>query len=61
LPAGYARDVFGPLVVLGASLSNAFVVLTQEAGAEAEPDEPGPGIRHLRDRHRADGDVHDRE
>jgi hypothetical protein len=31
LPASYARDVFVPLVVLGASLSIAFVVLTQEA------------------------------
>jgi hypothetical protein len=38
LPASYARDVFVPLVVLGASLSIAFVVLTQEAVAEVEPD-----------------------
>jgi hypothetical protein len=28
VPASYARDVFVPLVVLGASLSIAFVVLT---------------------------------
>ena len=41
LPASYARDVFVPLVVLGASLSIAFVVLTQEAVAEVEPDERG--------------------
>jgi MFS family permease len=40
LPASYARDVFVPLVVLGASLSIAFVVVTQEA-AEVEPDERG--------------------
>jgi len=31
LPASYARDVFVPLVVLGASPSIAFVVLTLEA------------------------------
>jgi hypothetical protein len=31
LPASYARDAFVPLVVLGASLSIAFVVLTLEA------------------------------
>jgi hypothetical protein len=41
LPASYARDVFVPLVVLGASLPIAFVVLTQEAVAEVEPDERG--------------------
>jgi MFS family permease len=41
LPASYARDVFVPLVVLGASLSIAFVVVTQEAVAEVEPDERG--------------------
>jgi len=41
LAASYARDVFVPLVVLGASLSIAFVVLTQEAVAEVEPDERG--------------------
>ena len=41
MPASYARDVFVPLVVLGASLSIAFVVLTQEAVAEVEPDERG--------------------
>jgi MFS family permease len=41
LPASYAGDVFVPLVVLGALLSIAFVVLTQEAVAEVEPDERG--------------------
>jgi MFS family permease len=41
VPADYARDVLGPLVVLGASLSVAFVVLTQEAVAGVEPDERG--------------------
>lgn len=41
LPASYARDVFVPLVVLGASLSIAFIVLTQDAVAEVEPDERG--------------------
>src|SRR5215211_8299723 len=54
LPASYARDVLVPLVVLGASLSIAFVVLTQESVAEVEPDErvaasqararPGPSL-----------------
>jgi len=41
VPADYAVDVMAPLVVLGASLSVAFVVLTQEAIADVEPDEKG--------------------
>jgi MFS family permease len=41
VPADYIRDVFGPLIILGASLSVAFVVLTQEAVAEVSPDERG--------------------
>jgi MFS family permease len=41
VPADYIRDVFGPLIILGMSLSVAFVVLTQEAVAEVSPDERG--------------------
>jgi EmrB/QacA subfamily drug resistance transporter len=41
VPAGYLRDIMAPLVVLGGSLSVAFVVLTQEAVAEVEPDDTG--------------------
>ncbi len=41
IPAEYIRDVLGPLLVLGASLSVAFVVLTQEAVAYVEADERG--------------------
>jgi len=41
VPADYIRDVLGPLIVLGASLSVAFVVLTQEAVADIDPDERG--------------------
>jgi EmrB/QacA subfamily drug resistance transporter len=41
LPADYLRDVLGPLIVLGTSLSVAFVVLTQEAVADVSPDERG--------------------
>jgi MFS family permease len=40
-PAAYVTDLLGPLVVLGASLSVAFVVLTQEAVADVDPDERG--------------------
>src|SRR5918997_1914254 len=39
--ASYARDVLGPLVILGVSLPVAFVVLTQEAVAEVDPDDRG--------------------
>jgi len=41
VPAAYGRDVLGPLVILGASLSIAFVILTQEAVADVEPDDRG--------------------
>jgi len=41
VPADYVRDVLGPLLVLGASLCVAFVVLTHEAVAEAAPDDKG--------------------
>ena len=41
VPAGYAGDVLGPLIVLGASLSVAFVVLTHEAVADVEADDRG--------------------
>jgi predicted MFS family arabinose efflux permease len=41
VPADYVGDVLGPMVVLGASLSIAFVVLTQEAVADVEPDDRG--------------------
>jgi EmrB/QacA subfamily drug resistance transporter len=40
-PADYVTDLLPPLVVLGASLSVAFVVLTNEAVADVEPDEKG--------------------
>jgi EmrB/QacA subfamily drug resistance transporter len=39
--ARYAPDVLGPLVILGASLSVAFVVLTQEAVADVAPGDKG--------------------
>jgi MFS family permease len=39
--AVYARDVLGPLVVLGASLPIAFIVLTQQALNDVAPDERG--------------------
>jgi sugar phosphate permease len=39
--ADYSRDILGPLIVLGASLSVGFVVLTQEAVADVHPDERG--------------------
>jgi hypothetical protein len=41
VPATYIRDVLGPLIVLGTSLSIAFVVLTQEAVADVDADERG--------------------
>jgi EmrB/QacA subfamily drug resistance transporter len=41
VPADYSRDILGPLLILGASLSVAFVVLTQEAVADVEADERG--------------------
>jgi EmrB/QacA subfamily drug resistance transporter len=41
VPADYLTDVLGPMLVLGASLSIAFVVLTQEAVADVEPDDRG--------------------
>jgi EmrB/QacA subfamily drug resistance transporter len=41
VPADYATDVLGPLMVLGASLSIAFVVLTHEAVADVDPDDRG--------------------
>jgi hypothetical protein len=41
IPADYVPDVLGPLLVLGASLSVAFVVLTQEAVADVEAGERG--------------------
>jgi len=37
----YARDVLGPLLVLGASLPVAFVVLTQQAVADVPADDRG--------------------
>jgi MFS family permease len=40
-PASYVPDLMLPLALLGASLSVAFVVLTQEAVAEVHPDEKG--------------------
>jgi MFS family permease len=40
-PAAYATDVLAPLVVLGASLSIAFVVLTHEAVAEVAVGDKG--------------------
>jgi EmrB/QacA subfamily drug resistance transporter len=41
VPASYTTDILLPLVVLGATLSVAFVVLTQEAVAEVEADDKG--------------------
>jgi EmrB/QacA subfamily drug resistance transporter len=41
VPVDYAVDLMAPLVALGISLSVAFVVLTNEAVAEVEPDEKG--------------------
>jgi MFS family permease len=41
VPADYLRDLMAPLVVLGASLSVAFVVLTQEAIADIPPQDKG--------------------
>jgi MFS family permease len=41
VPATYLRDLLVPLLVLGASLSVAFVVLTTAAVADVEPDEKG--------------------
>jgi sugar phosphate permease len=40
-PAEYARDLAGPLVLLGVSLPVAFVVLTNEAVADVGADEKG--------------------
>jgi nitrate/nitrite transporter NarK len=40
-PVNYGVDLMAPLVALGASLSTAFVVLTNEAVAEVDPDEKG--------------------
>jgi MFS family permease len=40
-PADYAADVLGPLLVLGASLSIAFVVLTHEAVRDVDADDRG--------------------
>jgi hypothetical protein len=39
--AVYARDVLGPLVILGVSLPLAFVVLTQQAVADVPADDRG--------------------
>jgi MFS family permease len=50
IPAEYVRDVLGPLLILGASLSVAFVVLTQEAVADVEARRTRARLRHLRDR-----------
>jgi MFS family permease len=41
VPADYAVDVLGPLLVLGASLAVCYVVLTHEAVTEASPDDKG--------------------
>jgi EmrB/QacA subfamily drug resistance transporter len=41
VPADYIVDVLGSLIVLGASLSVAFVVLTHEAVADVDSDERG--------------------
>ena len=41
MPASYVPDVMAPLVVLGASLSIAFVVLTSEGIADVPSDEKG--------------------
>jgi EmrB/QacA subfamily drug resistance transporter len=41
VPASYTRDILAPLIVLGVSLSVAFVVLTQEAVSDVDPDERG--------------------
>jgi MFS family permease len=41
VPASYTSDVLAPLAVLGATLSVAFVVLTQEAVADVEPGDRG--------------------
>lgn len=41
VPADYVGDVMAPLMVLGASLSVAFVALTQEAVADVSPDDKG--------------------
>ncbi len=41
VPAHYTVDVMAPLMVLGISLSAAFVVLTQEAVAQVRADEKG--------------------
>jgi sugar phosphate permease len=41
VPADYTRDIMLPLVVLGASLSIAFVVLNQEAIADVAADDKG--------------------
>jgi predicted small integral membrane protein len=41
VPATYLSDVLPPLAVLGATLSVAFVVLTQEAVADVAPDDKG--------------------
>ena len=41
VPADYATDLMLPLVVLGASLSIAFVVLNQEAISDVAPDDKG--------------------
>jgi MFS family permease len=41
VPADYVADVLGPLVVMGASLSVAFVVLTHQAVADVAPDDRG--------------------
>jgi hypothetical protein len=49
VPADYATDVLGPLIVLGASLSIAFVVVTHEAVADVHPDDRGMASGHLRD------------
>jgi EmrB/QacA subfamily drug resistance transporter len=41
VPASYVSDLMVPLVVLGISLTTAFVVLTQEAVADVHADEKG--------------------
>jgi EmrB/QacA subfamily drug resistance transporter len=41
VPANYLGDVMAPLILLGGSLSVAFVVLTQQAVADVHPDDKG--------------------
>jgi predicted MFS family arabinose efflux permease len=41
VPANYAVDLLGPLVVLGAALPAIFIVTTHQAVADVEPDDKG--------------------